>query len=484
MTNRRRDFLRGSALAGVAVPGLALTRAALAALPEPVVRTDAATAAPIPVDGSFRPVVTLNGWSLPWRMNGEVKEFHLVAEPVVREIAPGMTAHLWGYNGSSPGPTIEVREGERVRIFVTNRLPEHTTIHWHGQRLPNGMDGVGGLTQPQIPPGKTWVYEFVARRPGSFMYHPHADEMTQMAMGMMGSWITHPVRRHPDIDPVDRDFCILLNAYDIDPGSFTPRIATMLDFNLWTWNSRVFPGIDSLNVRRGDRVRIRIGNLTMTNHPMHIHGHEFVVSGTDGGPTPRASRWPEVTVDVGVGQMRQLEFVADEEGDWAFHCHKSHHTMNAMGHEVATMIGVDQRGLAGRIGALIPDYMVMGERGMADMGGMHMPLPRNTLPMMTGRGPHGPLEMGGMFTVLKVRRDQPPGDYRDPGWYVQPPGSRAAEWRGDAPGIDRGASGRGGSPAPAATRGGAAAGAGTGAQSLEIRVRKPGHGGHGGHGHP
>jgi hypothetical protein len=184
----------------------------------------------------------------------------------------------------------------------------------------------------------------------------------------MGFWVTHPKDRHPLIEPVDRDFCFLLNAYDIDPGSYTPKVNTMLDFNLWTWNSRSFPGIDSLNVRKGDKVRIRIGNLTMTNHPMHLHGHEFVVSGTDGGPTPIGSRWPEVTTDVAVGQMRQIDFLADEEGDWAFHCHKSHHTMNAMGHDVPTMIGVDHRDVVKKITDLIPDYMVMGERGMADMG--------------------------------------------------------------------------------------------------------------------
>ena len=119
------------------------------------------------------------------------------------------------------------------------------------------------------------------------MYHPHADEMTQMAMGMMGFWVTHPKAKHPLIDEVDRDFCFLLNAYDIEPGSYTPKIMTMLDFNLWTWNSRVFPGIDPLNVRLNDKVRIRIGNLTMTNHPIHLHGHEFLVTGTDGGPTPQ-----------------------------------------------------------------------------------------------------------------------------------------------------------------------------------------------------
>ena len=262
------------------------------------------------------------------------------------------------------------------------------------------------------------------------MYHPHADEMTQMAMGMMGFWVTHPKSRHPLIDEVQRDFCFLLNAFDIDPGSYTPKTMTMLDFNLWAWNSRIFPGIESLNVRLNDKVRIRIGNLTMTNHPIHVHGHEFTVTGTDGGPTPKSTRWPEVTTDIAVGQMRQIEFVADEEGDWAFHCHKSHHTMNAMGHDVPNLIGVDHRGVAKKISSLIPDYMVMGERGMADMTEMDMPIPDNTVPMMTGEGPFGSVEMGGMFSVLKVRRDQKPGDYKDPGWFKHPEGTVAHEYQG------------------------------------------------------
>ncbi len=421
----------------------AVSRSALAGLPDPVTRATPETASPLIPDSGrpYTPVVTLNSWTLPWRMNNGVKEFHLVAEPVVREVAPGFKVNMWGYNGQSPGPTIEVVEGDRVRIFVTNRLPEHTTIHWHGQRLPNGMDGVGGLTQPQIPAGKTFVYEFEARRPGTFMYHPHADEMVQMAMGMMGFWVTHPKTRHPHISQVDRDFCFLLNAFDVEPGSRTPKINTMTDFNIWCWNSRIFPAIDSLNVRLNDRVRIRIGNLTMTNHPIHLHGHEFTVTGTDGGPTPPASRWPEVTTDVAVGQMRQIELIADEEGDWAIHCHKSHHTMNAMGHDVPTMIGVDHRGLIGKIQKVVPDYMLMGERGMADMGAMEMPLPDNTAPMMTGSGQYGPLEMGGMFTVFKVRRGQKPGDYADPGPFAHPPGTVAREWTGETPAAARSGTG-------------------------------------------
>ena len=430
---QRRNFFGGAALTAVAMASV--SKVAMAALPEPVMMMKPDTAPPlVPQSGRpYNPVVTLNGWTLPWRMNNNVKEFHLVAEPVIREIAPGMKATLWGYNGQSPGPTIEVVEGDRVRLFVTNKLPEHTTIHWHGQRLPNGMDGVGGLNQKQIPVGKTFVYEFIARRPGTFMYHPHADEMVQMAMGMMGFWVTHPKEKHPLIDEVNRDFCFLLNSYDIDPGSSMPKPNTMLDQNLWTWNSRAFPGIDSLNVRLNDKVRIRIGNLTMTNHPIHLHGHEFLVTGTDGGPTPKSTRWYEVTTDIAVGQMRQIEFLADEEGDWAFHCHKSHHTMNPMGHSVPNMIGVDHRGLIKKIQKLVPDYMVMGERGMADMGEMEMQIPENTLPMMTGTGPYGPVEMGGMFTTVKVRKDQKAGDYKDAGWFKQQPGTQAFEWTGALP---------------------------------------------------
>ncbi len=462
----RREFFKQAGI--VALGASAISRVGAASLPELVVSHDAKTAPPpLPASGRpFHPVITLNGWSLPWRMNQGVKEFHLVAEPVLRELAPGMKANLWGYNGQSPGPTIEVVEGDRVRIFVTNRLPEATSIHWHGQRLPNGMDGVSGLTQPAIASGKTFVYEFIAKRAGTFMYHPHADEMVQMAMGMYGFWVTHP--KDINFMRVDRDFVFLLNNFDIDPGSATPKVNTMLEFNLWGFNSRVFPGIDSLHVRQGDRVRLRVGNLTMTNHPVHLHGHEFVVTGTDGGWTPPSSRWPEVTVDIAVGQMRSIEFDATELGDWSLHCHKSHHTMNAMGHQVPTMIGVDQRGIAEKISRLIPDYMAMGERGMGEMSEMEMPLPDNTLPMMTGQGPFGSVAMGGMFTVMKVRREQKPGDYSDPGWYRHPAGTQAWEWTGSLP-----------EPATSTSAGGHSMPTESSPATSNLKARKPnGHDGH------
>ncbi len=396
------------------------------------------TQAPIkPQHGQrYTPVITPNGATLPWKMVDGVKEFRLTAEPVVREFAPGMLAHCWGYNGMTPGPTIEVVEGDRVRFFVTNKLPEHTSIHWHGQRLPNGMDGVGGLTQPHIDPGKTFVYEFTVRRSGTFMYHPHSDEMVQMAMGMMGMFVVHP--KNPREHAVDRDFCFLLQSWKIEPGTYTPNTVEMLDFNLWSLNSRTFPGIDSMVVRKGDRVRIRIGNLTMTNHPMHLHGHEFKVACTDGGWVPPTAQWPEVTIDMPVGAVRAVEFIADEEGDWAFHCHKSHHTMGPMGHAIPNMMGVDQGSTVKTIAELFPSYMYMpmGSAGMAemqDMAAMGMTLPENTLPMMTGEGQYGPIEMGGMFTTLKVRPDTPPASRQllaaDPGDYQHPKGTVAFEMK-------------------------------------------------------
>ncbi len=365
-------------------------------------------------------------------MNNGVKEFHLVAEPVEREMAEGMTAYLWGYNGQSPGPTIEAVEGDRVRIFVTNKLPEHTTIHWHGMILPSGMDGVGGLSQPHIPVGKTFVYEFDLVKSGTFMYHPHSDEMVQMAMGMMGFFVIHP--KDPKFMPVDRDFVFLLNAYDIDPGSYVPRVMEMTDFNMWCWNSRIFPDISPLVVSKNDRVRVRVGNLTMTNHPIHMHGYDFEVTCTDGGWVRPEARWPEVSIDIPVGAMRAYEFDAKYAGDWAIHCHKSHHTMNAMGHDIPTFIGVDKNeGRRRRSRNFARNTCRWARPAWPTWARWKWKSPKTPYPMMTGWGPHGPIEMGGMFSVVKVREGISADDYADPGWYENPPGTQAWEWTGELP---------------------------------------------------
>jgi FtsP/CotA-like multicopper oxidase with cupredoxin domain len=397
--NRREALLTGSALLGATK----------------LLESTGADAAPadVPNDKTpYTPVVTPNGVTLPWTVENGVKVFRLVAEPVQREFAPGMVVNCWGYNGQTPGPTIEAVEGDRVRFLLTNKLPERTSIHWHGVLLPNGMDGVAGLTQPHIAPGETYIYEFTLRQNGTLMYHPHSDEMVQMALGMMGFFIIHPKQR----ENIDRDFAIMLHEWFVPPGGATPNPAVMLDFNTFTFNSRAWPGTAPLVVRKGQRVRVRLGNLSMDSHPIHLHGYQFEETGTDGGRTPPSARRRETTVNVPVGSTRDIEFVADALGDWAFHCHKSHHTMNAMNHDVPNMLGVSQSRVEENVRKILPGYMAMGENGMGDM--MEMGEPRNTLPMMTGTGPFGSIEMGGMFTVLKVREGIT--SYQDPGWYKHP----------------------------------------------------------------
>jgi manganese oxidase len=384
-----------------------------------------------------RPLVTTpNGVSLPWRLVDGVKVYHLIAEPVRHEFTPGLVGYCWGYNGRVHGPTIEAVEGDRVRIYVTNRLPEPTTIHWHGILLPNGMDGVAGLNQKPIHPGETFRYEFTLRQHGSHMYHPHFDEMIQMGMGMMGLFIIHPL--DPGSFPVDRDFAILLSEWRIDPSMARPILTEMVDFNILTMNGRVFPGTEPLVVRQGERVRIRLVNLSaMSHHPIHLHGYQFRITATDGGKIPVSAQWPETTVLVPVGSSRDIEFVADALGDWALHCHMTHHLMNQMGHDLPNMIGMEPGNLDERVRRYLPRYMTMGHTGMGGMGEMGMPVPRNSIPMLGGDGPFGHIDMAGMFTIVKVHpeitTDKDPGWYRHPRGMVAEPAS-AAELRRD--GID------------------------------------------------
>lgn len=373
---------------------------------------------------SYTPVVTPNGATLEYKMVDGVKEFRLIAEEIEWEFAPGMKVKCWGYNGRTPGPTIEAVEGDRVRIFVTNKLPEATAVHWHGVLLPSGMDGVGGLSQEYIQPGETFKYEFTLRQHGTQMYHSHGDEMTQIGLGTMGFFIIHP--REPENPPIDRDFAIFLNEWFISPGTSRPDVNVMTEFNIFTFNSRAFPGTDPLVIKTGDRVRIRIANVGQDTHPIHLHGYSFKITGTDGGRIPPAGQWPETTVLVAPGQTRDFEFVANAPGDWAMHCHRRHHPMNAMGHDIPNVLGVNQGEIEKRIRALLPGYMAMGEKGMHEMGQMHMQGPKNTLPMMGGEGPFDTVAMGGMFTIVKVRDDLETYD-KDPGWYKNPEGTVASK---------------------------------------------------------
>jgi hypothetical protein len=192
-----------------------------------------------------------------------------------------------------------------------------------------------------------------------------------------------------------------------------------------TINGRAFPGTEPLVAKMGEKVRLRIGNLSaMDHHPIHLHGYQFRITETDGGRIPDSAQWPETTVLVPVGSTRTVEFVADEPGDWAMHCHMTHHVMNQMGHGMPNLIGIQPGQLDERVRKVVPGYMTMGQTGMADMGEMGMPVPANSIPMLGGKGKHDGITMGGMFTVLKVRDGIK--SYEDPGWYENPAGTLAS----------------------------------------------------------
>lgn len=341
MTNSRRNFLKTSGLVGAGL----LTGARLAAAgetdgrPKNVVRQSVA--------GESIAVQTPDVPKLPWTMEGEVKVFRLTAEVVKTRINPMKEMYAWGYNGSVPGPTIEVNEGDRIRIIFQNMLPEATTVHWHGLEVPLAMDGVPFISQPLVEPGGSYIYEFTVYQNGTFFYHSHMA--MQEMMGMVGFFIIHP--KTPHTPACQKDFGLILQEWALLPNNPVPNSLAM-EFNWLTLNGKAGPSPTPLIVKQGERVRIRFVNLGMDHHPMHLHGHQFYVTGTEAGRKPESIWFRENTVIVGVAQARDIEFDAVYPGEWMLHCHLPHHMMNQMvsmvgpmgqaGHGVSTGLGMEE----------------------------------------------------------------------------------------------------------------------------------------------
>lgn len=267
---------------------------------------------------------------LPWKMVDGAKEFQLVPMAVEREFHPGIKMNVYGYNGSMPGPTIEVNQGDRVRIVVTNQLPEDTFVHWHGFELPVQYDGAATLNQEPIKPGKTFVYEFDVHEEGTFFYHSHVA--MQEAFGQVGWFIVHP--RKVFNPPVDRDFGLIFQNFFIGPNQ-TVSDSWSMDWNWHTINGRSGPYTTPLVCKHGERVRVRLLNFApMQHHPIHMHGHTFWVTGHEGARVPKSAWIPRNNELVGVAQASDFEFVANNPGDWIFHCHMVHHMMNHMTKQV------------------------------------------------------------------------------------------------------------------------------------------------------
>ncbi|MCI0464161.1 MAG: multicopper oxidase domain-containing protein [Gemmataceae bacterium] len=291
--------------------------------------------APVPVEMPDGPP------KLPWKMVNGAKEFHLTAEHLKREFLPDVWIDVWGYNGSMPGPMIEAVEGDKVRIIVHNKLPEPTSMHWHGLEVPNVMDGVEFLTQDPIPPGGTYTYEFTLKQNGTFFYHTHVA--MQQGMGMVGPFIIHPKVAH--YPPVDRDIVLIIQEWAILPGSTVHNTMSM-EFNLFTLNGRAAPYVTPMVIKQGERVRIRFINFSaIDHHPMHLHGLTFWITGTEAGRIPDTAWIPSNNVLVAVAQSRDVEFIADNPGDWVFHCHMFHHMMNFMSSMVGPMGGHSMKGM-------------------------------------------------------------------------------------------------------------------------------------------
>jgi manganese oxidase len=274
---------------------------------------------------SHVPVTTPDVPDLPFTLDASTKVFRLRAEPVKRKIAPFKTIDAWGYNGSCPGPTIQVNQGDRVRIIVENALPESTSMHWHGLEVPIEQDGVPFISQKPIPPGGTYTYEFTVHQEGTFFYHAHSA--MQEMIGLLGLFIAHPQSAYAP--HADHDYSIVLQEWAILPSNTVPNTASM-EFNWLTFNGVSAPSTTPLIARLGSRVRLRFVNLGMDHHPIHLHGHQFVITGTEGGRAPESTWYPTNTVLVGVAQAKVVEFEAKYPGDWMIHCHLPHHMMNSM----------------------------------------------------------------------------------------------------------------------------------------------------------
>ncbi len=271
---------------------------------------------------------------LPFTIKNGVKEFELVPQAVKRELLPGYWMNFYGYNGSLPGPTVEVMQGDRVRFVVHNELPEETTVHWHGFELPIQMDGASMLTQNMIKPGETFVYEFDVHEEGTYFYHSHVP--MQEAFGMVGWFIVHP--RKVFDPPVDRDFGLLFQNFHIDPNQSISD-SWKMDWNWHTINGRSGPLTTPLVVKHGERVRIRILNFSpMQHHPIHMHGHTFWITGHEGARIPKSAWIPRNTELIAVAQASTYEFIANNPGDWMLHCHMVHHMMNHMTRQVGPRI--------------------------------------------------------------------------------------------------------------------------------------------------
>ena len=283
---------------------------------------------PISSEGVESAMQNEGGQLLPYTLDGDVKVFELTAQPVLWNINADTQVTAWTYNGMVPGPLFRVTEGEKVRVIFKNSLPDPTSIHWHGLPVPSSMDGVAQpeVSQKPVMPGETFIYEFEAKPAGTFMYHSHYDTDTQINVGLFGGFIIEP-KNWAGTKP-DQDITMILNEWRVIDAVTYPAMPAMGEPNFFTVNGKTYPDIPTINVKAGERVRIRFMGAGQFEHPMHLHGMPFKIIATDGYPVPDVAQLTKDVVPVHPGERFDIEFVADNPGQWAFHCHIVHHATN------------------------------------------------------------------------------------------------------------------------------------------------------------
>ncbi|MER9301812.1 DUF4396 domain-containing protein [Mesorhizobium sp. M0293] len=266
---------------------------------------------------------------LPFRLENGVKVFELRPSVIRWHILPNVAVDAYAYNGQIPGPRIHIRQGDKVRINVTNDLPEETTVHWHGMILPNQMDGPAEITQAPIEPGQSYSYEFTATQHGTYFYHPHAKPDRTQALGLYGALIIDPVDPADEVQ-ADHDYLIELQEWLVRGGLTYPSMPMEGGMpNFFTINGKAYPSTDTIHMKLGETLKVRfIGTNNGFIHPMHIHGGPFEVVARDGETLSPSARFLADTINVGPGQRYDVVWKAQRPGKWLIHCHIPHHTTN------------------------------------------------------------------------------------------------------------------------------------------------------------
>jgi len=263
------------------------------------------------------------------RLDNGVKVFDLTTEIIRWNILPDRQVLAYAVNRQVPGPRLRLTEGDRVRMNVTNRLPDPTTIHWHGLTLPNAMDGAADVTQPPIAPGASFTYEFTIEQAGSYFYHSHTAPDRQQGLGLYGALLVDP-QDPADRPTADKEAVIQLQEWTVKGGYTFPAMPMEGAMpNFFTINGKAYPSTERLVMRVGERLRVRfIGTNSGFIHPMHIHGGPFTIVETDGNPVPPGAQIQKDTVNVGPGERYDVIWTARQPGKWLIHCHINHHTTN------------------------------------------------------------------------------------------------------------------------------------------------------------